>query len=292
MKISEVASRTEMCPCTEGAAAAFDFSTTKIAKGQGKDDRPGSDGTVSIRSGKVQDLMSTQLHDRMLSILTPSYIDPKPLFNREIQHCDRIYLAEDNHNELVSFFLVAFQNEAAPDEIYLGLSATSQSTKNSGTVRVLYSQCADDIRERETKRGAPFVIWSTTASPSAFHGGRLFWDCEPDARGTASQDAREAAARIQKRIVTSTRSENPFVLRGVADPVRYSELERRRIGEIVTKTGFDLFNRLSIDEARGDRLLVIAHTKLLPELLRGGQKLRTARESLSVSMNSTPFRRR
>src|SRR4051794_6385744 len=92
---------------------------------------------------KIDFIDNNTLQQSLLAILRPSYVDPLPVFNREIQRCNKLYLATQN-KVLVAFFMVSwesleFQGKVIP-AIFLGLSATSVETKNTGIVRNLYGK--------------------------------------------------------------------------------------------------------------------------------------------------------
>jgi hypothetical protein len=202
---------------------------------------------------------------RLAEIIRPSYEHANQLLGREIAHCNTLYLLSTEAEQVATFFLIAEESlcvrGAHSPSVYLGLSATSQQTKNTALVRELYTLCAADIRERERVDGCPRTIWFTTATPSAYYGGSLYWNVEPLADGSHTAQSRDLADAICEQMLFEQSPDSPFCLRGVAGAVRYSLVERNRIARVVTKTGFTLFEQLRIDESHGDRLLVVGSSK-------------------------------
>jgi hypothetical protein len=96
---------------------------------------------------------------------------------------------------------------------------------------------------------------------------RSMADTEPRRDGAYSAwGARVARALREKlHLPPAAPGEHPFVLRGIAEDTRYSDIERRRIDRVRRFKRFTLFERLGIDEAAHDRLLGFAHA---PDRLR------------------------
>jgi hypothetical protein len=204
------------------------------------------------------------LKDEIFDLLSPSYEDPTTLLERELDHCDTLYVARDPSDRLMAFFLVAWEaltvNQATLKSVYLGLSATSQENKGSGIIRCLYERFRSDAYSWEKENQRRLLLWATTAAPSPYSAvNHLFDEVVPGADGSYSLWAAGVAQVLRRRYgLTSTDSGlNPFVLRAVAHNTRYSKSEVERINRIVEKNNFTLFRQLGIDERRGDRLLII-----------------------------------
>lgn len=201
-------------------------------------------------------------------LVAPSYEDPTALIAREFEHCDTLYLARNENDCLISFFMVAWEgikirNALAPS-VYLGLSATSQDTKNTGIVRQLYTNFISDGADWERRNNCRLLLWGTTATPSAFFAVQtLFAEAQPDLEGGFSFEAAEIALHLRQQLCFSVDRLDPFVLRGVALNTRYSPKELARIDLICKKRNFLLFERLGINERNGDRLLFICR---IPQL--------------------------
>jgi hypothetical protein len=214
---------------------------------------------------------------RLEPIILPNYESPLPLLRREIAHCNVLYILSTDQEEVASCFLVSegyiSVEGIAKAAVYLGLSATSAATKNTALVRELYKRCAEDIRQREQSDDEMRVIWFTTATPSAYYGGSLYWEVEPLPDGSYSVGSKLLGDAICTQMEFERREgDHPFALRGAAGLVRYSQAERDRINKIVAKSGFSLLEMLKIDETCGDRLLATARSKssLKPQTAQAG----------------------
>jgi hypothetical protein len=204
------------------------------------------------------------LRSAIYELIEQSYEDPTALITREFEHCDTLYLAENENDILVAFFMVAWETVNVGGEmlptVYLGLSATSEDTKNTGIVRQLYSNFILVGARWEQSTGRRLLLWGTTATPSAFYAAQtLFAEVQPDMEGRYSQEAAEIALHLHQRMGISARVDgaHPFVLRNIATNTRYSQKELARIELIRTKKKFRLFDDLRISERDGDRLLLI-----------------------------------
>lgn len=225
---------------------------------------------------KTDFIGNNSLQQSLLEIIRPSYVDPLPVFNREIQRCNKLYLATQN-KVLVAFFLVSwesleFQDKVIP-AIFLGLSATSAETKNTGIVRNLYSRMLEDVKKWEDANQQQILIWATTATPSAYYGvSLLFPQLEPRSDGSYSKQGEQLAFAIRKKMgwENANKTRHPLVLHNVAKGTRYSPTENQRISQVMVKNNFTLFSKLAVDEKNQDRILLICQTpspeepKLLP----------------------------
>jgi hypothetical protein len=204
------------------------------------------------------------LRAEITDLVTPSYVDARAVLAREFEHNDVAYLARDIGGRLVAFFLVAWEDIPIEGQltptVYLGLSATSQSTKGTGTVREAYSAFIADAVAWEQEQGRRLVLWGTTATPSAYNAVRLlFADLQPLPDGGFSPTQVAAVARFRECLGVGppAADEHPFVLRGVAANTLYAPEESARITRISRDKQFRLFDLLGIDERRGDRLLLL-----------------------------------
>lgn len=220
---------------------------------------------------KTDFIGNTSLQQSMLGIIRPSYVDPLPVFNREIQRCNKLYLAIQNKT-LVAFFLVSwesleFQGKVIP-AIFLGLSATSMETKNTGIVRNLYKRMLEDVKKWEETNQQQILIWATTATPSAYYAvSLLFPQLEPRSNGSYSEQGEQLALAIRKKMgwENTNKTGHPLVLHNVAKGTRYSPTESQRIAQVMAKSSFTLFSKLAIDEQNQDRLLLICQSPLCEE---------------------------
>jgi hypothetical protein len=220
-----------------------------------------------IRDGAFRE--DENLRRAILQLVQPSYEDPAGVLAREFEHCDTIYLARDDDDNLVAFFMVAwetltFKGESLPT-VYLGWTGASESARAAkvvwqGFYEQLYGSFMSDALDWEKKSGRRLLFWGTTATPSGYFAlQRGFVELEPRIDGTYSAEGAEIARHLQHRMGTTNQEgeSHPFVLHGVAKDTRYSQKETERIEQICRKKGLTLFKELGVEERNGDRLLFI-----------------------------------
>src|SRR5437870_4360782 len=115
----------------------------------------------------------------LTELATPSYEDPRPVVDRELAHCDTLYLARDAGRRLVCFYLIAHEmvevtGQRSIPTVYMGLSATRQDTKSSGKIAALYTRALEDAWRWQAEIGQRVVLWGTTATPSVYLAVHLF----------------------------------------------------------------------------------------------------------------------
>jgi hypothetical protein len=214
-------------------------------------------------------ISNSELCKLIFDLVSPSYVNVNAIIKRELSYCDQVYLGYDGSSNLITFFMVGRDdikiNDQATPTYYLGLSATSSSTKNSGLVRLLYQAFINDIQQLEEEIGQRVILWHTTATPSAFHAvNLLFVENEPSEDGSYSNKSEIIALAIRhKKGWGTTNLRHPFILHGVAHNTLYSTQEAERLRNICLKKKFTLFNELGINERQGDRLLRISYVPLL-----------------------------
>ena len=226
-----------------------------------------------IRDGAFRE--NEDLRLEILQLVQPSYENPAAVLAREFEHCDTIYLARDDEDNLVAFFMVAWQTmmlkgEAVP-AVYLGWTGASERARASGAVKrefyaQLYGRFMSDAVNLEKKAGRRLLFWGTTATPSGYFALQMaFVEIEPQIDGTYSAEGAEIARHLQRRmgVVNHASESHPFVLHGVATDTRYSAKEVERIELICRNKGFSLFKELGVEERNGDRLLFICR---LPQI--------------------------
>ena len=216
------------------------------------------------RKAETEWKQDPSLRSEVANLVAPSYVDATAMLAREFEKNTTIYLLRDEAGVLVSFLMVGWGEipaETGPvPSVYVGLSATSQGTKGSGQVRQVYQAFIEDAAEWERATGRRLLLWGTTATPSAYHAVNLiFAGVDPRADGAYSSEAVTHVPALRQALGVGSpgHDEHPFVLHGAAENTRYSDAEYSRITAIARRNGFDLFDRLGVDERRGDRLLCV-----------------------------------
>ncbi len=205
---------------------------------------------------------NSALRERLAAIVAPSYDGECRALDVDWHRADLLYLLADGDTEVAFFFVTTttllIEGESTR-AFYLGLSATSERTKNSGQVRRVFDTFLADAAMRDAEAGSPAWCFGYTATPSSVDAVLRLWS-ETQPRRDGSFDLRRVGVALAagKWLGATHDPSHPFVLPRLSAGTRYSDLERSRIDALVSKTGFDLFTRLGIDERRGDRLLLTA----------------------------------
>jgi hypothetical protein len=202
-----------------------------------------------------------KLMNNIINMIEPNYEDPRPLVVREFNRCDTLYLVKSDHEKIIGCLMASWEkltNEI--QSVYLGLGMVKQNVKNTGILKLLFTEFIKDAQKWKIQNQQPLIIWATTATPFAYFAiTRLFESVEPSFDGTYSENSKFIAALIRKRMnwCSVTSIQNPFVINRATRDTYYSEEERKRITQVEKDKNFSLFSRLNINEARGDRLLLV-----------------------------------
>ncbi|WP_028296731.1 hypothetical protein [Olivibacter sitiensis] len=203
-----------------------------------------------------------ELIAEILELTLPSYVSNAQLIDREIMHNRDIYLIRSDEGELLAFFMVNFESLGSEETFYLGLSACREEHKSRGLVKSLYMKFLEDCRSKERLHEKKYLLWWTTATPVVYywfnkHVARV----QPDMDGAYDELGKHYAIKIIgekfRHIVVD--EVHPFILRKVAEETNYSEQEKMRLKEVANRLNFDIFDRFLLDEAGGDRFLMIGY---------------------------------
>jgi hypothetical protein len=211
-------------------------------------------------------LTDPRLVSEMFEILAPSYIDARPVLDRELRNNTTGYLLHDESSQLAAFFLVGY-GVPGPVEgnsvVYLGLSACREADKNHGQTIRLYRQFIQDALAWEAERRERLLLWGTTAHPLIWLICRRLWDVEwPQEDGSFTPVGEQLAWELRRQLSGQYRlGDHPFVCRKVATGTRYSNAEVERCESARRKLAHDIFTQFRIDESNGDRLLMLARLR-------------------------------
>lgn len=214
--------------------------------------------------GDKNQILKHELHQ----IIKTSYLNTSDLLDREMQRCKHIYLGYIK-KVLSCFFMVQWDDVNIENEIrkcvYLGLSATNEAFKNKGYVKFCYDAFIKDAQKWEQTKRTQLLLWSTTATPSAYLAAlKLFDDVNPKIDGTYSNEAVKKAISIKKAYYPSAlpnEKYHVFHLKNIAKNTRYSEVEVERISRIIEIKKIELFKKFNLNENQGDRILLIMKLK-------------------------------
>jgi hypothetical protein len=198
------------------------------------------------------------------AIAASSFIDQVSRLEREFRRCDTLYLLRDDLGNVSCFFMVAWEmldieGRDVPT-LYTGLLAARPDQKSTGKAMKLLNHCVAEAQQWERGHREKLTVWGMTATPVVMAAVRkLFANTQPLDDGSYSDESARVARAVGRRLgVDHPLGLHPFVFPGLAAGVRYSDEERRRIALVGGAKSFTLFDRLGVDEARGDRLLFIA----------------------------------
>lgn len=219
---------------------------------------------VSAESPKGFTLQqSSAFHDdnefisEMRALLKPSYKDVEMLLNRELNHNKYIYYLRDKDGMLSSFFMSNFDiidNEVVS---YMGLMAVAEKYKGLTLAAPIIIPYIENLRRKERELGRKILSYATTATISSYKCLALFCDdYQPTENGCYTVEGKQAARYIAHHLKLNYNTNHPFILKRVAKGTSYSELEKKRINNIIQRKRFHLFEQLGIEEENGDRLLL------------------------------------
>lgn len=200
--------------------------------------------------------------EKLFLLTKPYYLDPSNVFERELRHNTTIYLLKDHSGIILSFFMVAWEKHIIQcrqrDVVYLGLSCANQNNQEKRFASMVYYHFTRDAFAYEQENKERVILYGTTATPVVLSTLSKIWDdVRPDLEGAYSQNDREIIEDIKRSTgLDKFSSGHPFVLTGIASNTRYSAIEEARLKEFEIRNGIRIFEKLNINEAKGDRLLI------------------------------------
>ncbi|HUM11898.1 MAG TPA: hypothetical protein VLT82_13185 [Myxococcaceae bacterium] len=207
------------------------------------------------------------LIDRLARLVAPSYAPGCAVLPDELLRCDLLYLASDADGPC-AFLLVARVRlpvgPARQEARYLGLSGARDERSGAAVL----ARFTADAQAEEAARRKRLILFTSIATPVAVRTARAFWtDVQPAPDGSFREEFLSLADAARAWLGASGCAERPFILSRLARSVRHSAAERRRILDESHGENGELFRRLGIDEARGDRLLLLCSVPARPAQL-------------------------
>jgi len=218
---------------------------------------------VSTILKKLTDFSTNQevIH-QLVELTRPSYQDNTAILEREINHCNEIYLLYDDSANLIAFFMVNFEKLDNVDSYYLGLSGCRNNLKGMGYAKHLYNTFFRDCKQKEKELKVKILCWWTTATPIPYKWFNNNIDgCEPNLNGDLSESGFRLISKIGKLKYNQIdiNPEIPFILPRVAEKTTYSEKERLKLEKVKEELKITAFDKYPIDETKGDRYLMIGY---------------------------------
>ena len=198
-------------------------------------------------------------------LLAEFYRDPDvPLQYATAHESTHVYVRRPMRNASPTGFFFAQMPEticaSLPLVVYMGLVVVRRSLAEKGTARRLVTTFLREVRET-VGPDTDVLAWYRTATPFGLFPARaLLRDGFPSEEGAVSDRALAALRelRLARGIPESLPSDHPFVVRGYAQ-ARFNEAETEFIAAYRQSRGQDLLQRLSVNESRGDRLLMFGY---------------------------------
>ncbi len=216
---------------------------------------------VIAETKQIKELTNSEKEEIFL-LTKPYYFDSSNVVERELQHNNTVYLLKDSVGNILSFFMVAWEQHTIQsverDVVYLGLSCSSQSNQEKKFASRVYYNFTVDAYNYQQKNNRELILYGTTATPVVLLTLSKIWDnVKPDLDGSYNQNDKEIIESIKKSSgLDKFSSGHPFVLKGIATNTKYSITEHARLKEFEIKKNIQLFEKLNINESNGDRLLI------------------------------------
>lgn len=225
----------------------------------------GSEIKIELIKGKDfhQDL---ELVKKIQSIIQETYVDPLPILMRELSICTDLYLATQG-DSIVGFSMVSKEEDLQIKSktfacVYLGLGATSEKFRQSGSGKRIFDQIISDAQVWEKENKKNVLFWFTTLNPIVSHTiHACFANPEPTLEGGYTKEGAEIVCEIVRREGWEKFQDpnHPFILQKIVQDARYSEAERKKIEKANQHRKISLFSDLHLDETQGDRMLYICY---------------------------------
>jgi hypothetical protein len=198
-------------------------------------------------------LWTDEVFEALASLLGPGSGPGRAALEHELLRCDLLYLARDAEGPCAFLLAARVRLPVGPERRqarYLGLSV---ARSDAGAESVLERFTAD-ARDEEESRGVRLVLFTAASSPVAVRTAQSFWaDVQPAPDASFRDEVLPVADAARAWLGATGSIERPFVLPrlsgGGAD-------WRRRLDDGNSPAG-DLFRRLGIEQAEGDRLLLL-----------------------------------
>ena len=196
----------------------------------------------------------------LYELIAPSYASTGKHIIHDIELCDELYTLRKESGRLAAFFMVGYHALNGEPSCYLGLSACREELKGQRLVSQLYNTFLAECRAKEAKLGQQILLYFTTATPLVFAWfTRRLLDAAPRITGQYTEAGLQRLNTVANAHYAHATWEpsTPYLLRGAAIGVRYSEQERERIAAVAASEPGSFFNSVGLDERNGDRLLVV-----------------------------------
>lgn len=208
---------------------------------------------------------SDEVFEALARLLGPGTGPGRAILEHELLRCDLLYLASDAEGPC-AFLLGARVRLPVGAERrqarYLGLSV-ARSDRGSAAVLERFTA---DAREEEESRGVRLVVFTAAATPLAVRTVEAFWsDVQPAADASFRDEVLPLADAARAWLGATGSLERPFAL----PRLTCSGGDWRRT--LDDGAGGELFRRMGIEQAQGDRLLLLCSVPGRERMLSAAQ---------------------
>src|SRR5665647_497583 len=118
--------------------------------------------------------------EKIFLLTKPYYFDSSNVVERELKHNNTIYILKDNSDNILSFFMVAWEKHVIQfkerDVVYLGLSCANQNNQEKRFASRVYYYFTVDAFNYEQENNIKLILYGTTATPVVLLTLSKIWD--------------------------------------------------------------------------------------------------------------------
>jgi len=194
-----------------------------------------------------------EVFEALASLLGPGSGPGRMVLENELLRCDLLYLARDAEGPCAFLLAARVRLPVGPERRqarYLGLSVA----RSDGGAESVLERFTTDAREEEESGGMRLVLFTAASSPVAVRTAQTFWaDVQPAPDASFRAEVLPVADAARAWLGATGSVERPFVLPRLSGG---GGDWRRRLDDAGSPAG-ELFRRLGIEQAEGDRLLLL-----------------------------------
>jgi hypothetical protein len=194
---------------------------------------------------------SDEVFEALARLLGPGSGQGRAVLEHELLRCDLLYLASDAEGPCAFLLGARVRLLVGPERRqarYLGLSV-ARSERGS---EAILERFTTDAREEEESRGVRLVLFTAAATPLAVRTAEAFWsDVQPASDASFREEVLPVADAARAWLGAAGSADRPFAL----PRLTCGGPDWRRT--LDDGTGGELFRRMGIEQAEGDRLLLL-----------------------------------
>jgi len=194
-----------------------------------------------------------EVFEALARLLGPGSGPGRAILEHELLRCDLLYLARDAEGPCAFLLGARVRLPVGPERRqarYLGLSVARSDRGNDAVLE----QFTADARDEERSRGVRLVLFTAAATPLAVRAAEAYWsDMQPATDASFRDDVLPLADAARAWLGATGSVDRPFALPRLS----CGGGDWRRTLDDAHGAGGDLFRRMGIEQAAGDRLLLL-----------------------------------